>query len=227
MDRPAQPDRYEPLPPLLQIPGHLVRKLSPRGKRAGLMLLAAFVLALAVGIPALVAAKHRSDAAAARSAAKERAATLARMRAEIRRVDGRGTAAQGLAGTQALTARKALVADLSAAVVADAARRAASGEFAQRAERVECSRYPPAPNTPDPSADLRSPTGRYACLAITADFAHSNATVGGALGYPYRALVHFGSGRYAFCKISGRPGEMSITRSIPVPVPPACGGDAG
>src|SRR5690242_12018926 len=129
MDRPAQPERYEPLPPLLQIPGHLVRKLSPRGKRVGLMIVAAFVLALAVGIPALVAAKHRSDQAAARSAAQERAATLARMRAEVRRVDGRGTAAKGLAGAQALTARKALVADLSGAITADAARRAANGEF--------------------------------------------------------------------------------------------------
>src|SRR5215213_6934980 len=102
MDRPA-PDRYEPLPPLLQIPGHLVRKLSPRGRRIALMILGAFVLALAVGIPALVAAKHRSDAAAERSAAAARAATLARMRAEVRRIDGRGTGAKGLSGAQALT----------------------------------------------------------------------------------------------------------------------------
>src|SRR5215217_4661847 len=108
MDRPVQPDRYEPLPPLIQIPGHLVRKLSPRGKRIALMILAAFVLALAVGIPALVAAKHRSDA--------------------------RGTAAKGLAGAEALTARRALAADLAAAVTADAARRAGTGEFAQRAQ---------------------------------------------------------------------------------------------
>jgi hypothetical protein len=224
MDRPAQPDRYEPLPPLLQIPGHLVRKLSPSGRRIALMLLAAFVLALAIGIPALVAAKHDADAAAARSAARERAARLVQMRAEVRRIDGRGTAAKGLAGAEALTARRALAADLAAAVTADAARRAGTGEFAQRAKRVECSRYPAAATAEDPAANLASSTGRYACLAVTAEFAPGDASVGGALGYPYRALVHFGSGRFAFCKISGRPGEMSITRTIPVPVPPACGG---
>jgi hypothetical protein len=224
MDRPAQPDRYEPLPPLLEIPGHLVRKLSRRGKRIGLLLLAAFAVALAVGIPGLVAAKHRNDAAAARADARAHAARLAQMRAEVRRIDGRGTSARGLAGTQALTARRALVADMATAIGADAVHRARTGEFGESAKHVQCSRYPAGVGVPDPSADLAAPTGRYACLAVTADFAPGDTTVGGAIGYPYRALVHFGSGRFAFCKISGRPGEMSITRTIPVPVPAGCGG---
>ena len=221
-----QPERYEPLPPLIQIPGHLIRKLSPRGKRIALGILAAFLVALAIGIPALVAAKHRHDAAAERSAARAQAARLAELRAEVRRIDGRGAAAKGLTGAAALTARQALVADLVGAVGADAARRAQAGEFAQTTKRVECSRYPPATGVADPAAVLTSPTGRYACLAVTAEFAPGDTTIGGALGYPYRALVHFGNGRFAFCKISGRPGEMSITRTIPVPVPPACGGGA-
>ena len=46
-----------------------------------------------------------------------------------------------------------------------------------------------------------------------------------SLGYPYRALVHFPSGRFTYCKISGRPGEGSLTREFPVRVPAACGGD--
>jgi hypothetical protein len=224
MDRPAQPDRYEPLPPLLQIPGFLIRKMSPRAKRLALVLLAGFLVVLAVGIPSLLTAKHRDDAAAARSAARAQAARLAQLRAEIRRVDGRGTPARGLTGAQALAARHALVADLASAVAADAARRAHTGEFAQAAKHVDCSRYPAGVGVPDASADLSARTGRYACLAVTADFAPGSSTVGGTIGYPYRALVHFGSGRFAFCKISGRPGEMSITRKILVPVPPACGG---
>jgi hypothetical protein len=225
MDRPAQPDRYQPLPPLLQIPGYLVRKLSPRGKRLALLLVALCVVALAVGIPTLIAAKHRHDAASARAAARAQAARIAHMRAEIRRVDGHGTPARGLTGAEALVARRALVADLSAAVRADATRRSASGEFAQATRRVECSRYPAAPpGTPDAAATLSARTGRYACLAITADFAPGSATTGGAIGYPYRALLRFNSGRFAFCKISGRPGELVITRKILVPVPAACGG---
>jgi hypothetical protein len=224
MDRPAPPDRYEPLPPLIQIPGHLVRKLSPRGRRIGLLIIAAVVVALAIGIPTLVAAKHRNDAADARAAARARAARLAELRAEVRRIDGRGTPARGLTGTRALTVRRALATDLAGAVSADAARRARSGEFAQPAKHVECSRYPAGVGVPDPADDLSVRNGRYACLAVTADFAPGNATVGGSIGYPYRALVHFGSGRFAFCKISGRPGELSIPRTIAVPVPPACGG---
>jgi hypothetical protein len=222
---PAQPDRYEPLPPLLEIPGHLVRKLSPRGRRAGLVLLGVFVVALAVGIPALIAAKHRHDAAAAREAARNRAAHIAALRAELHQVGGRGTAAAGLTGAAALSARHALVRDLSGAITADAAARARSGEFAQAPQRVDCSRFPAGAGAPDPADVPGASRGRYACLAVTADFAPGAGTVGGAIGYPYRALVDFGSGRFTFCKISGRPGEMVIPRKVDAPVPPACGGD--
>jgi hypothetical protein len=224
MERPAQPDRYEPLPPLLQIPGHLIRKLSPRGKRVALVLLAAFVVALAVGIPTLVAAKHRDSAAASRAAARANAARIAALRAEIRPLEGRGTRARGLVGTPALIARRALVRDLSTAVAADAAARARSRQFAQTPLRVECSRFPAGTHGEDPAADLSSGRGRYACLAVTAEITPGTATVGGAIGYPYRALVHFPSGRYTFCKVSGRPGEQAITAKVDVPVPVACGG---
>jgi hypothetical protein len=224
MERPAQPDRYEPLPPLLQIPGHLVRRLSPRARRIAVLALAAFTVAVVVGVPSLIAAKHRSDAAAARASARAQAARIAELRAEVRRVDGRGPAARGLSGPAALAARRALVSDLSGAITADAARRAATGEFAKPARRIECSRFPAGVGAPDPAEVLSRRSGRYACLAVTAEFAPGEASVGGALGYPYRALLHFGSGRFTFCKVSGRPGEMSITSTIPVPVPPACGG---
>jgi hypothetical protein len=220
----AQPDRYEPLPPLLEIPGHLVRKMSPRARRIAIALLLAFAVALAVGIPLLIAAKQRDNAAADRAAARAKAARIAALQAEVRLIDGSGTAARGLTGAKALTARHALVQDLAGAVSTDAARRAASGEFAHAATRVECSRFPPGARGEDPAADLGARRGRYACLAITAEFPHSSATTGGALGYPYRAMLDFRSGHFTFCKISGRPGEMLINRSIHVAVPPACGG---
>jgi hypothetical protein len=224
MAPPAQPDRYEPLPTLLEVPGWLVRKLSRRWRRVGIALLLAFAVVVAVGVPLLIAAKQRDDVAADRAAARAKAARIAALRAEVRQIDGSGTAARGLTGAGALAARRALVQDLSAAITADAARRAASGEFSHAAERVECSRFPPGARGEDPAADLRARSGRYACLAVTADFPRSSASTGGALGYPYRALLHFGSGHYTFCKISGRPGEMLINRSIHIAVPAACGG---
>jgi hypothetical protein len=225
MDRPAQPDRYQPLPSLTQLPRFLVRKMSHRAKElaiAGLVLLA---IAIAIGIPLLVSAKDRSDAAAARASARADAARIAQLRAEIRRVDGRGTASRGLHGTSAVAARQALVGDLASAITADAARRLKAGDFAEPVKSVQCSRFPAATGLQDPAANLSLPRARYACLAVTATFARGAGSVGGSIGYPYRAVVHFGSGAFTFCKISGRPGEQSITKSIPVPIPPACGGD--
>src|SRR5215208_1357031 len=98
----AQPDRYEPLPGLLEIPGHLLRKLSPRGRRnaaiAGVLLLLATAAGLAIAIPAIVDSKQERAAAEARERARLRAELIARLRTELREVDGRGTPARGLDG---------------------------------------------------------------------------------------------------------------------------------
>src|SRR3954447_24143313 len=105
MTPPAQPDRYEPLPPLLEIPGHLVRKMSRRGRGLAILLLLAFAVALAIGIPLLIAAKQRDNVAADRAAARAKAARIAALRAEVRLIEGSGTAARGLTGAHALAAR--------------------------------------------------------------------------------------------------------------------------
>ena len=45
----------------------------------------------------------------------------------------------------------------------------------------------------------------------------------GSLGIPFRAVLHFGRGRYAFCKVNPPPGEQVIPdpRKI-VELPRAC-----
>ena len=48
-------------------------------------------------------------------------------------------------------------------------------------------------------------SGSYACLAVTADIDRSAASTGGALGDPYRAGLDFTTGRFALCKVAGRP----------------------
>jgi hypothetical protein len=224
----GQSDRYEPLPSLLELPGFIARKLSKRTKRTILAVFVLIVAAIAVGVPTLIAAKHRSDAAEARAEAKAHAAEVAQMRRELRMVNGRGTAAHGLAGAAALTARHALVHDLSAAVDRDAMRRFRAGEFTQHPNRVSCFRFPVGvPGTPDPSDDPKLSRGRYTCLAVTTGFASGKETTGGEIGYPYRALVNFDTGRFAFCKYSGRPGEGSLRRPLEVALPTACGGERG
>ena len=42
-------------------------------------------------------------------------------------------------------------------------------------------------------------------------------------GHPYRARIDFTTGRYAFCKIRGRPGELAV-RAPRVRIPSVCGG---
>ena len=48
--------------------------------------------------------------------------------------------------------------------------------------------------------------------------------MGGVLGHPYRVRIDFDTGRYAFCKVFGRPGEGQLKRHQGVTVPAVCGG---
>ena len=225
----ARPDRYEPLPGLLEIPGYLVRKIPPRARRpaafAAAILLAAVAVALVLSIPAITESKDQRAAAEQRADRERRAQRAVELAAEQRIVSGRGTAAQGLSGLAAVEARQALAGDLAAAVEDDALARVSAGEFTQTVDRVECERYPRGARGEDPATDLGSATGRYSCLAITADAPRTETSQPSSIGYPYRALVQFESGRFSFCKISGKPGEGALTREFPVRVPPACGGE--
>ena len=224
----ARSDRYEPLPGLPELPGFLVRKIPPGARRpaavAAAVLLAAAAAALAIGIPAITESKSDRSAAEQRAAAERRAERAAALHAQLRLRSGRGPAARGLAGTAALHAREALAADLAAAIRDDARSRVRSGEFSQSVRRVDCERFPRAVAAPDPAADLSRATGRYSCLAVTADTPRGERNDPSVIGYPYRALVNFETGRYSFCKIAGRPGEGGLTRELPVRVPAACGG---
>jgi hypothetical protein len=224
----ARRDRYEPLPGLLELPGFLVRKLSPRGRRiaavVGGLLLVGAVAALIVAVPAITDTKEERAAAEQQSEQERQAQRAAELQAELRLLRGSGTPARGLDGAAAIAARRALAVDLAAAVERDAAARVQSGEFDRPIQSTECERYPRGARGEDPATDLSSRTGRYACLAITAEVARSEFTKGSNIGYPYRALVDFPSGEFTYCKVSGKPGEGSFTREFPVRVPRACGG---
>jgi len=221
-------DRYQPLPGLLELPGFLIGKLSPRGKRIAAVV-AAFLLVgaavgLALGIPAITASKRATSQAEARATARFRAERLAQLRRQVQPVAGRGTAARGLSGDAALNARETLRGDLVAAIRADSAHRARTGEFAVAPRSVECQGFPYQLHAPDPATRLGAARGSYSCLAVTATIKRATYTAAGYIGYPYRALVDFPSGRFTFCRVSGRPGEMLIGHDVSVSVPQACGG---
>jgi hypothetical protein len=224
----AGSDRYDPLPGITELPGFLYRKLAPHWKRVAQVTAAVLALALAAGIifglPAITRTKD-DRAAAERSAAQRQHQEHAKaLTAEMRMLHGRGTPARGLEGSAAITARRALAADVAAAVQHDAAARVRSGELTHAVKGVECKRFPRGVNRPDPADDLSSRSGRYECLAVTAVSPNTEHNESSNIGYPYRALVDFPSGRFTFCKVSGRPGEGSLVRKFPVTVPAACGG---
>jgi hypothetical protein len=224
----TSPDRYEPLPGLLEIPGYLVRKIPPRARRpaafGAAVLLVVLGVVLALSIPAITETKEERAAAAAQAERERLAQRAAELNAELRLRTGTGTPARGLEGAEAITARQALATDLADAVREDALARVQAGEFTQTVGRVECERYPRGSRGEDPAFDLASRTGSYSCLAITADAPRVETNERSSIGYPYRALVNFETGRFSYCKISGRPGEGSIARDFPVRIPAACGG---
>jgi hypothetical protein len=160
---------------------------------------------------------------------RERAERLERQRARearearIRRQQ-RPVFVNGPAATAGVAARERLLVDAEDTVLDDARRRAAEGQFRGPVRRLDCEPFPRSVSGVGAHESTDERFGRYSCLAVTAEFARSEASVGGSIGHPYRMRIDFDTGRYAFCKIVGRPGEAQLQRRIGPTVPRACGG---
>jgi hypothetical protein len=216
---PPMSDRYEALPSVGQLPGWIWRRL-PRAAKLGVALLPVAVVALVLLLgPGIDESKDERARNQARSLEQARAERVAALRAEQRPRFGRGTPAG-----PTLAARAALLDAASGAVARDARARVAAGKLDGPIRGVTCEPYP---RTVEQSGAHRDPErrfGTYACLAVTSQVAASEINDPSSIGHPYRLRIDFESGRYAFCKVSGRAGEGSIGRQPLVPVPPACSG---
>ena len=150
----------------------------------------------------------------ARSAPAPRKGAIRRLQAEQRPrfAVSDSLAPVGAAPGTRLEARAALMDELSASSGADARRRVRRGALDGPILGVECEPFPRTLTGVGAERDLSRRSGRYACLAATARFKAGESSIGGALGHPYRAKVDFQTGRYAFCKISGRPGPTADPR---------------
>jgi hypothetical protein len=201
-------DRHEPLPGLLSLPGFLVRRLGPRGRRT-LAVVAALCLIGAVAgavtlVPRIAQSKRENAERAQRDAARALAERRARLLVEQR--PHRGAAAAG-------SGRTGIVAELESAVLTDARERVARGDLpGPPAKRVKC----------EPLRHRRP--GSYSCIAVTSDLPATETTVGGVVGHPFAAMVDFESGRFTWCKVSGRAGEQAIEAKFLVKLPRECGG---
>jgi hypothetical protein len=197
--------RYEPLPSLDRLPAWLWRRTGTKARVALGIVLLATIAATAVLVPALQ--REQRARAAAEQHAREvshRLAVQALKREQRPRF-----------GRSARAARPEMVRDLERAILADARRRGAP------ALRAGCERFPKTVGDPPPERDPRVTSGSYACLAVTNEIDRSAATDGGALGDPYRASLDFTTGRFAFCKVAGRPDPIPDPE---VTTPRACAG---
>ena len=113
--------------------------------------------------------------------------------------------------------RLLLLEDLARAVSADARERPGTAPI------LRTDREPP-PGGAAPVRDVRRRRARLACVAVTSEFERSHATSGGTVGFPYRAVVDFRSGRLTLCRVAGQAGEGGFARRRLVRPSPACGG---
>ena len=201
MSPPAE--RRQPLPNLFQLPGHLLRQLSPGRRRAVLATLAVLFVALVAIV--IVAAPRISKSNKERAAEQRREAreALASQRAQLR-AEQRPRFGRVAVGTE-------LIAGVEQAITRDALARHATGELKTPVKRADCQTFG--------REGARISLG---CTAVTSDVAPSAGGGGVLIGYPYAAAVTATTRRYAICKTSGSPGEGSFTHRDPVALPPAC-----
>ena len=176
------------------------------------------VLVVAVGIPEV---RERNRAADDREQAADDARLQARLRA-LERVLG----AHRARGTPATTVeeRRALVGRLEAAILDDVRARVRAGEqgLKGRIRRVDCrpGRRSGAGGVV-PEDELSRVRAGYECTAVTSDITgHAGAVV----GYPFKGVVDFRSGRLVWCRTNPPPGEQVVADPSKLPhVPGECG----
>lgn len=218
-----QDERYQPLPGATELPGWIWRRTSRRLRILLVLALGACGVAAVVLVPAARESAQESADRERRERAEQLERRIQELQAQQRPRSGRSAAVAppGAPAPARLEARAALLNDLTAAIVADARGRARRGTLEGPILRAVCEPFPRTVAGLGAERDLARREGRYACVAATSEFGRSEAGVGGVLGYPYRAKVDFESGRFALCRISGRPGPTPDPR---VTTPEACGG---
>jgi hypothetical protein len=221
-DRPRT-ERYEPMPGIAALPGWLWRRT---GRAARLTLLGALIVLLATAaalLPVILESKEERAESDRRERAERRAELIRRLETEQRPRHRRSTSVAPPEATanEQLEARSAVMDDLHAEILADARARVRRGDLDGPIRRVECEPFPRSVDAVGAHQRLGRRTGRYACVAVTAEFGTGEVGATGVIGHQYRTMVDFETGRYAFCKVSGQAGP---SREQLVTTPRVCGG---
>jgi hypothetical protein len=218
-----QMDRYEPMPGIADLPGWLWRRMGRAGRWTVVGTAILLLAGAAIAVPVNLASQEEQAKEEGRERAERRAALIERLEAEQRPRFRRSAsvAPPGAAEGEQLDARSGLVDELHAELLADARERVRAGDLDGPIKHVECEPFPRSVDGVGAHEDLSRSTGRYACVAVTAEFGSGEETVRGVIGHQYRAMADFGTGRYAFCKVSGQSGP---SREQLATTPRVCGG---
>jgi hypothetical protein len=209
---------------MVQLPGWLWRKM---GRLSRIAAVVALLGAVAVGValaPGIQQSKQERLLSEQRERAERRAELIRKLEAEQRPRFGRSNSVvpPGAGAAEQLAARGRVLDELINAILRDARRRVRLGELPPPPIRmVECEPFPRTVTVVGADKDLSRRRGRYSCIAVTSKLERSESSVGLVTGHPYRALVDFKTGRYAYCKISGQTGP---TPDPLVTTPRACTG---
>jgi hypothetical protein len=216
-------ERYEPMPGIADLPGWLWRRMGRAARLAGLAGLVLLVAVAAALVPVIVQSKQERAESDRRERAERRAELVRRLEVEQRPRLRRSAsvAPPGAPAGERLDARAALVDEMTAEILADARARARRGDLDGPIRTVECEPFPRSVDPVGAHEQLGRRSGRYACVAVTAEFGTGEVGATGVIGHQYRTEVDFETGRYAFCKVSGQAGPA---REQLVTTPRVCGG---
>jgi len=220
---PRQRDRYEPMPGIAELPGWLWRRMGRTARLGALGAVILLVAGAAALVPVILETKEEQTEADRRDRAERRAELIRRLETEQRPRHRRSTfvAAPDASPAEQLRARAALVEELNAEILADARARVRRGELDGPIRKVQCEPFPRSVDGVGAHEQLGRRTGRYSCVAVTAEFGSGEVGATGVIGHTYRTMADFETGRYAFCKVSGQAGP---SREQLVTTPRVCGG---
>jgi hypothetical protein len=211
------------MPGIVDLPGWLWRRMGRTARLTALGAVILLVAGTAALVPVILESKEDRAAADRRDRAERRAELVRRLETEQRPRLRRSTsvAPPGATPSRQLEARSTLIDELNAEILADARARVRSGDLDGPIRRVGCEPFPRSVDAVGAHQQLGPRTGRYACVAVTAEFGTGEVGATGVIGHQYRTMADFETGRYAFCKVSGQAGP---SREQLVTTPRVCGG---
>ncbi|MBE2319176.1 hypothetical protein DVA67_024585 [Solirubrobacter sp. CPCC 204708] len=175
-------------------------------------------IAAAILVPRIDANKEQTAAEIAAHKERVRKENVARINRSQAAKLGEAKALAPAAGASVAEVEHAkgqLMNRVEADMYADAQARAKTGEIKPVTAPPECERAQGSPTS--------GPIGVFNCFIQTTPIKAGERNMAGALGYPFRAVVHYDTYTYAWCKAELVPGEKLVVSPESAPLlPPEC-----